>query len=100
MQQLLIDLEPDDPFYYHAYLNENDMEWNGEQLVFACYSENRCNLELAVYDKTGKIYHGRYYSSLLTKQEYAERALGEKNNWYYECEPRTNVCLDVEWPER
>ena len=97
-QKLLIPLEPEDPLYFHMFLNENDMEWNGEQLVYACYSNSRCNLELAVYDKTGKVFHGRYYSSLLAEQEYAKRALGEKNNWYYECEPRTNISLDVEWP--
>lgn len=104
-QQLLIAVEENDPLYRHGYVNENDMDWNGERLVYACYSTNgysamgTCNLELSVYDKTGKIYHGRYYNSLLTEQEYSFRPEAT-NNWYMSCEPRTNVSLKVEWTEQ
>lgn len=102
-QKLLIQLEQEDPLYNHAYVNENDMDWNGERLVYACYSKSKysgagnCNLELTVYDETGKIYHARYFNSLLAKQEYSYQPETE-NNWYMQCEPRTNVSIDVEWP--
>lgn len=104
-QQFLIRLEEDDPMQYHSYVNENAMDWNGERLVYACYSKNEfsmssnCNLELTVYDESGKIFHGRYKNSLMAEAEYVRRGIsGENNNWNMRCEPRTDVCLEVDWP--
>ena len=104
-QQFLIQLEENDPLHYYPYVNENAMDWDGERLVYACYSKdefsmaNNCNLELTVYDATGKIFHGRYKNSLMAEPEYARRGIpGEQNNWHMGCEPRLNVCLEVDWP--
>lgn len=105
-QRLLFAVKEDDPLFYHNYVNENDMDWNGEQLVYACYSKreysgvNDGNLELAVYDNSGLIFHGKYNNSLQTEQEYTNRGIrGEKNNWHQSCEPRKDISLTVEWPE-
>ena len=88
----------DDPLYRFGWINENAMDWNGEQLVYVtCTDGNvmqgRSNFELAVYDKTGRVFHGKYNSSLLTEQENAPYAFSK----YGMCQPRTSVCIDVKW---
>ncbi|MBO5352841.1 MAG: hypothetical protein J6A77_06040 [Lachnospiraceae bacterium] len=104
-QQFMILLDRSDPLYWrHNYVNQNDMDWDGERLLFACYSADdysiqaNCNMELSVYDKTGKIYYGKYLSSLMTEQEYTGNVDGAEYVWQDICEARTNFSLEVTWP--
>ncbi len=105
-QQFMIQLGSEDPMYWrHDLMNENAMDWDGERLVFACYSapeqysiQTNCNIELMVYDKTGRIYHGNYLCSLLTEQEYTGEIHGADYVWNESCEPWTKYPLEVTWP--
>ena len=108
--RMTFQVERGDLLHSHDFTNENAMDWDGKRLLFASYGreENRyydlCDFELAVYDKTGQIYHGKYRCSLMSEQE---RQPGQdyESEWdainsgqIQHCEPRTAVSMEVTWP--
>lgn len=97
--QFTIQLAEEDMIYQNYYVEYNDMDWNGEQLLYAsCYDYNTggdsCDFVLSVYDATGKLFEGTYSSSLLTKQE---RDFPYSINT--ECCPWGKIPIQVFWPE-
>ncbi|MBP3569243.1 MAG: hypothetical protein J6K04_08780 [Lachnospiraceae bacterium] len=102
--QFTMQVAQDDVIYNFYWQNQNDFDWNGEQLIFTCYSMNQfsvaetCNFDLAVYDATGQIYHGLYTNSLATEQEYDKDRETIHGNLWQGCEPGMNDSIDVDWP--
>ncbi len=96
--QFTIQVNEDDPLYWCYYAAQSDMDWDGSRLLFAScinrqYMQASCDVTLAVYDSTGKIYQGEYRSSLLTDQE--RECLYAWNT----VEPWGEIPLTAAWPE-
>lgn len=95
-----IQVPEDDPLYRSSYMDQNDMDWNGTQLLYVTCTDpeewrGTCDFVLAVYDAAGKVYQGEYKSSLLTEHErIAFRYWGTN-----ECEPWEEIPIAVSWPE-
>ena len=95
--QLTMQVTDDDPLYWSAYIQENDMDWNGTQLLYVSCTDRQtmqgsCDFTLSVYDASGKIYHGEYKSSLITEQE-RELLYGGTS-----IEPWSEHPITVSWP--
>lgn len=87
----------EDPLYRSAYMQQNDMDWNGSQLLYVSCTDRKtmqgsCDFTLSVYDASGKIYQGEYKSSLLTEQE-REFLYGGTS-----IEPWSELPINVSWP--
>lgn len=98
--QFTMQLKEEDKIYPNYYVQYNDMDWNGKQLLYAsCYNINTgnagCDFRLLVYDATGKVYEGTYSASLLTEQEREPYSYSE----YRKCQPWGEAPLQVFWPE-
>ena len=88
----------EDPLYRSAYMQQNDMDWNGSQLLYVSCTNGKtmqgsCDFTLSVYDASGSIYQGEYESSLLTEQE-REFLYGGTS-----IEPWGEIPITVSWPE-
>jgi len=90
----------DDPLYCSAYTKQNDMDWNGMQLLYVSCTNRQtmqgsCDFTLSAYDASGKIYQGEYKSSLLTEQE--------RELYHYwsskKCGPWSEQPIMVSWPK-
>lgn len=97
--QFTIQVEEDDPLYWAAYVGQNDMDWNGTRLVYASCTDKEkmrasSNFMMSVYDATGKIYQGQYFSSLLTEQENSRYSYFDNK----ECQPLPEDGITVTWP--
>lgn len=95
--QFTMQVTDDDPLYWSAYIQENDMDWNGTQLLYVSCTDRQtmqgsCDFTLSVYDASGKIYHGEYKSSLITEQE-RELLYGGIS-----IEPWGEIPITVSWP--
>ena len=96
--QFTMQVTDDDPLYWSAYIQENDMDWNGTQLLYVSCTDRQtmqgsCDFTLSVYDASGKIYHGEYKSSLITEQE-RELLYGGTS-----IEPWSELPIAVSWPQ-
>ena len=95
--QFTMQVMEDDPLYRSAYIKQNDMDWNGTQLLYVSCTDRQtmqgsCDFTLSVYDASGKIYHGEYKSSLITEQE-RELLYGGTS-----IEPWSELPITVSWP--
>ncbi len=95
--QFTMQVTDDDPLYWSAYIKQNDMDWNGTQLLYVSCTDRQtmqgsCDFTLSVYDASGKIYHGEYKSSLITEQE-RELLYGGTS-----IEPWGEIPITVSWP--
>lgn len=95
--QFTMQVTEDDPLYWSGYVEQNDMDWNGTQLLYVSCTDRQsmqgsCDFTLSVYDAAGKIYQGEYKSSLLTEQERAFLY-----GWT-SVEPWEEIPITVSWP--
>lgn len=97
--QFTMQVSEDDPLYWSNYVEQNDMDWNGRQLVYVSCTDRTdmqgsCDFTLSVYDASGKVYQGEYKSSLLTEQERQPYSYFRNK----ECQPWQEGGITVTWP--
>ena len=70
--------------------NEKVLAWDGERLAVAVNQDwyDKCGFYLAVYDRTGLRYAGRYDHS---------QDAGQPEEWRLRCRPADVVALTMEW---
>ncbi len=97
--QFTMQVSEGDPLYWSNYVEQNDMDWNGRQLVYVSCTDRTdmqgsCDFTLSVYDASGKVYQGEYKSSLLTEQERQPYSYFRNK----ECQPWQEGGITVTWP--
>lgn len=98
--QFTMQVSEDDPIWRCHYVGQNDMDWNGTQLIYITCTDGEewrksCDFTVSVYDATGKVYQGEYKSSLLTEQERDPFTYWDSK----ECTPWGKAPVTVSWPE-
>lgn len=85
-------LRPVEAWEYLLCRDEKVLAWDGERLAVAVNQDwyDKCGFYLAVYDRTGLRYAGRYDHS---------QDAGQPEEWRLRCRPADVVALTMEWAE-